>query len=153
MIDVAYVNRVLAGLDAVMGDSVRMVAKAGSLTPDSIDRVKAIYVGPILDSQLNYLIKDSAAGFPGLPPSPGNRKTTVTSLLSAQSKCVFARVARDYSKVSVDARTDIGEQYVGLQTLDRARDTNNYNPTGWTIIYDGFQKDRSKPPDPCATAS
>ncbi len=153
VIDVAYVNRVLAALDAAMGDVVRIVARAGSLTPEAIDRVKAIYAGQIVDSQLNDLIRDSAEGFPGLPSSPGNRRTTVIRLVSVRPKCLFVGVERDYSGMSIDAKAGADEQYVGLQPLDPAQNLNSQNPTGWAIVYDGFQADRSQPPDPCATVS
>ncbi len=151
VIDAAYVNRVLAGLDAAMGDVMRMVVKAQGMTPEAHKRMEAIFTGAPLSSQINFLIQDSATGFPGLKPSPGNRATTVTRLVSTQSNCVFVQVARDFSGLTINPRSDITEQYVGLRTLDPTNPAKEFNPTGWSIIYDGFQKDRSQPPDPCAT--
>lgn len=153
VIDVAYVNRVLAGLDAAVGDVVRLAAQAGAVTPEALDRMRALYMDPALNEQINYLVKDSASGFPGLPSHPGNRKTVSTKVVSGVSSCIFVQVNRDFSAVSIDARTDISQQYVGLRPLEPGADREKYNPTGWAIIYDGFQKDRSQPPDPCAHAS
>ena len=91
MIDAAYVNRVLAGLDAAMGDVVRMVMKAGAMTPEAIQQMEALYTGPPLELQINLLIQDSILGFPGMKPDPGNRKTTVTRLLSNQARRLLSK--------------------------------------------------------------
>ena len=45
VIDAAYVNRVLTGLDAAVGDVVRIVLAAGHVTPESLDRLEALDQG------------------------------------------------------------------------------------------------------------
>ena len=41
-IDVAYVNKVLAGLDAAVGDVTLLVVRTRTLTQEAYDRLKAI---------------------------------------------------------------------------------------------------------------
>ncbi len=48
VIDEAYVNRVLAGLDQAVGDIVRLVVSTRDIPPEVIDRLKAMYVGDAL---------------------------------------------------------------------------------------------------------
>ena len=43
VIDVAYVNRVLAELDRVMGDVTRLVVRTRTIPPEAYDRLRALY--------------------------------------------------------------------------------------------------------------
>src|SRR3954464_237000 len=43
VIDVAYVNRVLAGLDAAVGDAMRLVVSTHTVPREAYDRLRAIY--------------------------------------------------------------------------------------------------------------
>ena len=43
VIDATYVNRVLAGLDALKGDATREIIRAKTITTDAFDRLRAIY--------------------------------------------------------------------------------------------------------------
>src|SRR3954447_16713594 len=43
VIDAAYVNRVLAGLDAVNGEAVRLVVRSKTIPREAYDRLRAIY--------------------------------------------------------------------------------------------------------------
>ena len=49
VIDEAYVNRVLAGLDQAVGDVIRLVVSSRTLSPEALDRLRTIYVGDALD--------------------------------------------------------------------------------------------------------
>src|SRR3954452_13325268 len=46
VIDVAYVNRVLAGLDAAVGDIVRQVIRTKAIPQEALDRMRAVYADP-----------------------------------------------------------------------------------------------------------
>src|SRR5205085_10070389 len=45
VIDEAYVNRVLAGLDAAVGDMLRLVVSARTIPPEALERLRALYIG------------------------------------------------------------------------------------------------------------
>jgi len=152
VIDAAYISRVLTGLDAAIGDVVRTVVAGRSLTPEVNDRMKALFGGDAFTSQMNLLIEGTAKGFPGVKPNPGDRKTTVVKLVSARSDCAFVRVVRDYTAVSLTPLPEATNQYVGVRTLDIQRDPDHLNPTGWTIVYEGYRQDGSQPPDPCGSS-
>ena len=153
VIDAAYVNRVLAGLDAAVGDVVRMVVAAGHVTPESLDRLKTLYQGEAFSQRVNSFTADSAEGFSDYKPNPGNRRTTVSELITARPRCIFTRVIRDFSAVGTSPDAELSDQYVGLEPLDPRDDPNGHNPTNWIMIYDGFVRSRSRPPNPCESAS
>jgi hypothetical protein len=150
VIDAAYVNRVLAGLDAAVGDVVRMVANARAVTPEAYDRLKALYSDEEARAQANGLILDAAEGFPGF--RGGNRKSTVSRILTGAPTCIFAEVSRDMTPVAENPSPDLAVQWVGLRPLDVKRDPSHYNPTPWMFVYDGYKQDRSQPANPCVAS-
>lgn len=152
VIDAAYVNRVLAGLDAVVGDAVRIVVAARNLPPEALDRLRAVYAeDELLQLDIDGFQRDLRNGLSDYRPNPGNQVTIVAELINATPACIFSRVRRDYSLVGTNPLPGIGDAWVGLKPIDVSRDPNRYNPTPWAFVYDGFPKDRSRPPDPCAS--
>lgn len=152
VIDAAYVNRVLAGLDAAVGDVTRLVIRTRTIPREAYDRLSAIYANAdFLQIKIDGYQRDIREGFSSYAPNPGNKVTTATQVLSARSTCIFVRVNRDYSGVGTTPLPQLDIQWVGLRTLDSSRDPNHYNPTSWAYIYDGFPRDRTQPTDPCVS--
>lgn len=152
VIDEAYVNRVLAGLDAAVGDVVRLVVSARTIPPEAYDRLKALYSSADhLQLAVDGFQLDMRRGFAGYKATPGNKRTEVTEMITGSPRCIFARVSRDYSAVSLTASATVNVQWIGLRPLDRTLDPNHYNSTQWSIIYEGFPRDRSQPANPCAS--
>jgi len=150
VIDAAYVNRVLAGLDAVVGDVTRTVVRTKTVPPEDFDRLRAVYgTNELLQLIIDSVQSDLRRGLLGYRLEPGNRVSTVEKILSATPRCVFAQVRRDYQAVSVNPNT-VNPQWVGIQPGDANRDPAGYNSTQWSLIYDGFSQDRSMPTNPCA---
>jgi hypothetical protein len=149
VIDEAYVNRVLAGLDQVVGDAVRSVVRTRLLDEEVLLRLKAISSDDALQLKLNGLQKDLLGGMEGYRDPPGNKITTATRLIAANPSCVFAEVVKNFSAVNADGAQHLSIQWVALVPLDPTRDPKHYNVTGWMFAYDGFPDDRSEPPDPC----
>ena len=143
------VNRVLAGLDGVIGDVQRMLVRDRRITPEATDRLQAVYTGPELLNQIDAFKADVAAGLTRYRTTPGNRLTVVSRLISATSECVFAEVKRDYSPISPGPAQPLAELYVILVTKHPADDPKGLNPTGWAMLYDGVQDDGSQPEDVC----
>lgn len=150
VIDVAYVNRMLAGLDAVMGDAVRLVVRTRTIPREVYDRLRSIYGSDDgLQLAIDTFQGDMKRNFSGYNLDPGNKLTSVTQLLTARTSCIFARVTRDYSAVGTNPRT-ADMQWIAIKPLDVIRDPNRYNITSWAYIYEGYPPDRTQPPDPCA---
>lgn len=145
----ATVDRILAGLDGVMGDLQRVLVRERRITPEVTDRLRAIYVGPELLNQIDAFRADVANGLVGLKNPPGNRVTTVTRLITVSPICIFVEVTRDYSPVTAGAAPGPSSLYVVLVTKDEGDDPRQLNPTPWAMLYDGVQVDGSQPEDIC----
>lgn len=148
--DIASVNHILAGLDGVMGDLQRILAKERQITPDVTDRLRAIYAGPELLNQIDAFKADVASGLLGYKAVPGNRVTTVSRLITATPICMFAEVQRDYSPVAVGLSSKPTTLYVVLINKEDGDDPKHLNPTPWTMIYDGVEANGSQPEDLCS---
>ena len=151
VIDVAYVNRVLAGLDAAVGEVVRMVVQNRALTPEALERLRALYRGTALEEQINGMTTDSASGFSQYRVPPGNARTEVARLITVTPSCIFTEVRRDYSAVGLNPDPTLSRQYVGIEPLSPSGPERTANATGWIMIYDGYQRNRSRPPNPCTS--
>jgi hypothetical protein len=151
VIDAAYINRVLAGLDSAVGDVLRIVVSSRTIPPEAFDRLKALYASAdAMQIVLDGFQLDMRRNFAGYTSTPGNKRSTVTQVISARPNCIFVRVDRDYTAVSPSALASADVQYIGIVPLDSARDPNRYNPTPWAFFYEGFPRDRSQPADQCA---
>ncbi len=150
VIDEAYVNRVLAGLDAAMGDVTRLVVQTRTITREAFDRMKALYAdNDNLQLTIDSFESDMRNNFAGYRSAPGNKVSRVTQLITVRSNCIFAQVTRDYSAVGINSSSsDI--QWIALRPVDRARDPQGYNQTNWAFAYEGFTESRNRPRDPCA---
>jgi hypothetical protein len=152
VIDAAYINRVLAGLDAVVGDVLRTVIRTNSVPRDAYDRLRALYADPdFMQIKIDGYQRDIREGFRSYRSNPGNKVSTVSQILSARDTCIFVKVQRDYAAVGLNPVPELDIQWVGIKPLDLSRDPSHYNPTTWAYIYDGFPPDRSQPSDPCAS--
>jgi hypothetical protein len=149
VIDEAYINVVLAGLDAAYGDILRMVVSTKTITREAVDRMTVLYAGDHRQRQLDLLARASDSGFSNYRQPPGNRKTLVSNLLTASSTCIFVEVARDYSDVALESTGKFRTQW--LIIARESNSTSPYNPTGWILLYDGYEPDGSSPDNPCAS--
>lgn len=150
VIDAAYVNKVLAALDKVLGDAIRSIVAAGTITTDGYDRLRAIFGDTeLLQNTVSLLEIQMHAGFREYKRTPGNRETTVNHVISARPTCIWARVERDYSAVDANPGITVNPQWVSLRPIDPSRDPKQYNPTPWATHYDGFVRDGSEPQNQC----
>jgi len=147
--EAAGVDRVLAGLDGVMGDLQRVLVRERRITPEVTDRLQSIYTGPELLNQIDAFRADVANGLAGYKTPPGNRVTTVSRLITVSPICVFVEVTRDYAPIAVGPAPPPSSLYVILVTKSEADDPRQLNPTPWAMLYDGVQADGSEPDDVC----
>ena len=153
VIDAAYVNRVLAGLDAAVGDVVRFVVNNRPGPREIVEHLKPIYNDTEAALQLESFHQDSANNYEGYRNNPGNQVSSVTELVTGTPNCIFAHVSRDYEPVVKKPNPDLADQWMAIVPLDPARDPSRINPTGWMYIYDGFEIDHVRPKDPCGASS
>lgn len=152
VIDAAYVNQVLAGLDRVMGDVTRLVVRTRTIPPEAYDRLRALYPDDErLQRSIDSFQRDLRQNLSGYRADPGDKASTVTQLITATPACIFTQVERDYSNVGTTPLSALNAQWIGLKPLDTKRDPSGYNLAKWVFVYEGFPPDRSQPPNPCAS--
>jgi hypothetical protein len=145
VIDTAYVNRVLAGLDALTGEAFRLYMRDRRITPEISDRIKAAYgSGKPYDLAVRTFETDKDTP---IAAAPGDQVTTVTRLITATAICIFAQVARDYRPVGGTVGDFVA--WVGLRHPPVSSDSGRFNPTSWIYVVDGVRPDRSQPVNPC----
>jgi hypothetical protein len=145
-IDAAYVNRVLAGLDAIEGDIFREVRATKNLTPEIVHRVGALYTNLTAAGVLvNVYQVGMANNFAGYLDIPGDRVTTVTEMLSTRATCIYVRALRD-QQARIDTPSSPHEIWIAL----RPTPSTALNPIGWGYQYSGSTVQRQAPPtNPC----
>jgi hypothetical protein len=147
--EAASINRILQGIDRVMGDTQRILVRERRITKEVTDRLQAIYVGPELLNQIDAFRTDVANGLVGMKNPPGDRVTTVSRLITVTPICIFVEVTRDYAPVTQGAAPRPASLFVVLVTKTEADDPRQLNPTPWAMLYDGVQVDGSQPEDVC----
>ena len=149
-VDEAYLNAVLAALDEVDGQAIRMIYATKRFTPEAADLVNAIYSDEETDRRANgwvsALVEDPELR--SIRPDPGNRRSTVSRIITSSPACVWMAVERDHALDSVDPEPPRTE-YVALRPLDRSNDPKGKNPTAWMITSDGFNPDGVEPGNQC----
>lgn len=152
-IDAAYLNAVLAALDEVDGQATRLIYAEKRFTPEAADLLNAVYDDAETDRHANGWITALAQDpeLRSIKPDPGNRKTTVSRLITVTPVCVWVAVERDHSLDSVNPEPPRVE-YVALRPLDKSNDPKNRNRTAWMITADGFNPDGSEPGNQCGSS-
>jgi hypothetical protein len=146
VIDVAYVNKILAVFEAVSGDAFRLYLRDRRITPEISDRIRALYgTGERYELEIRILEDEKETR---LAAEPGNRISTVARLITAAPTCIFAEVVRDYRPVGGKNSNSVA--WIGLRPPAVFNDPARHNPTPWRYVVDGAMPDRSQPPNPCA---
>jgi hypothetical protein len=145
VIDVAYVDKVMAALDHVYGDAIRTLARERKITQDFLDRLAAIYGNRFFRLAQDSWSRELVDGLSGLRPVPGDPRTTIATLTTATRDCIVAPVVRDFSQVRT-APAPTPQRFVGL--IPDVEKTP-LNPTGWVLAYDGWTTSGEAPGEPC----
>ncbi|MGH9281203.1 MAG: hypothetical protein ACRD12_24360 [Acidimicrobiales bacterium] len=149
VIDGAYVSRIVAGLDAITGDVVRLIVSTKTIPREAFDRLRAIYVTDAgVDRELALYSEQLPQGLSGYRPNPGNKVTKVVEVITPGQSCVFARVDRDFTAVGLRGAASV-TQWIALRPTDPARDPQGYNLTGWGYQVEGTSEQGTAPRNPC----
>lgn len=146
VIDVAYVEKVMAALDHVYGDAIRTLAKERQITKEFLDHLAAIYTPSEFELAQDIWVKDLAEGLKGIRSKPGDPRTKVQRVLRAEAGCVIAAVDRDFSETRETPDQPTPQEFIALTPIAEER---HHNPTPWLIAFDGFKDDGSEPKAPC----
>lgn len=150
VIDAAYINRVLAGLEGEMGHVTRMIVSTRTIPPEAYERLRAIYGNDRgLQLAIDIFQRDILQGFRGYQRPPGDTVSVVSEVITITGTCVFVRISRDYSAVGINS-TPSDTQWIALRPLNPSRDPRGHNLTKWAYEYEGYTETRGQPTNPCA---
>ena len=151
VIDAAYLNSVFEALDRVDGDVSRLIVANNAFVPDAAIRLRAIYSEDEFRRQQEQWLGSLRRGLDRFRRPPGNRRSTTERVISARSDCVFAAVSIDLSPVTTNEPA-VATEYIAIRPVEAPAQSKQHNPTPWMITAEGFNEDRSQPPDPCASS-
>ncbi|MGQ0744500.1 MAG: hypothetical protein ACT4OS_09230 [Acidimicrobiales bacterium] len=142
--DASYVDRLLAYFEHRNADLLRLTAAAGGITPEVEIGLASIYAGEFLELSSRTLSRE--ASHPEMKddlfriPDGPLRYATTAHLFTFSTDCIFAAVNRQFFLVD-------GSRTSWISMTRRTPDL--MNPTGWVMIYDGFEDDGTPPANPC----
>lgn len=128
----AYVEAVLAELQRVNGEALRLAVDQGVVGEDVSIRLRAINTAEHLGTVVGFLVGDAAQGFPTTVRPPGRIQMTVTEVLAEADGCVAVRASGDFSGVTVDGATDV-PLVLELVAKPGDVDPDRLNPTPWVL--------------------
>lgn len=150
VIDVPYLDAVLAALDEVDGEAGRMIVAEKRFTPEAAVLLNSIYSDDRFQVQAEAILSALAQDptLSSVKPDPGPRRSKVERIITASPSCVWLAVLRDHAASSVNPAPPRTE-FVALRPLDHSNDPERHNPTAWMIDTEGFNADGSEPGNPC----
>ena len=145
----AYVDAVFRVLNHVNGDAVRATVAAKGITPGVMARLRAIYGGPLYEVEVRVYEEALAQGLTNLRNPPGDRVTSVLSLLQASRSCIFVRTVSSLAAVEEQPTASPASEYWKIQPKDSTDDPQNLNPTPWAMTYNQDYETPTTVPDQC----
>jgi hypothetical protein len=146
-IDAAYIEAVLAELERINGDALRLAVSEG-LSPTISELLQSIYTPELFATEIQIISDLAGAGFEGVSPNPGDVRVSVDSVLSARSDCISADAIEDFSEIGpgglAAARTRV--------ELRRPPEPSNPNRTPWVYALRQPLDGPSPMPEPCANS-
>jgi len=149
VITVNYVNRVLAQLNVIYSDALRISLTTKQITPQVKTDLRAIYANPLYQEELTLFHDEIVHPPPDLRRMIGVRVTKVAKLISSDRTCIFIETRTSFSQISNYKGVPFGSEYYSLVRKVESDDPTHRNSTPWMF---GFNAASIKPQavtDPC----
>ena len=129
VITVAYVNAVLAQLNHVYGNAVRLVVKTGTIPPAAVADLQAIYSGQQYQDELRIFSIQIVNGLQNIKSDPGDRVFTVERFIQVTQACISLVVSANYSALTSSPAAP-AVAFVWMTRSSQA-DAKSLNNTEW----------------------
>ena len=146
----AYVNAVFAVLNHINGDAVRALLAANAVTPTVKRDLRAIFNDPLYAEEVNILQESLSTGLSGIRQPPGDRVTTVISLIDGTNTCIFAATKTDFGAVLLKDPAPAAAEYYSLGPKQAHHDPYHLNSTPWAFSFNATYMSPTTIPDQCA---
>ncbi len=135
VITVNYVNRVLAQLNVIYSDALRISLTTKQITPQVKTDLRAIYANPLYQEELAGF-KLQLEHYPtDLRKHIGNRITTVVRLISASPICIFIATRENFAEILTHPGEGFGSEYYSLIRKAPSNDPQHLNRTPWQFGF------------------
>src|SRR5579875_2907419 len=135
VITVNYVNRVLAQLNVIYSDALRISLTTKQITPQVKTDLRAIYANPLYQEELAGF-KLQLEHYPtDLRKHIGNRITTVVRLISASPTCIFIATQENFAEILTHPGENFGSEYYSLIRKAPNNDPLHLNRTPWQFGF------------------
>lgn len=131
----AYVDAVFRVLNHINGNAVRTLVKQKSLTPVVKADLKAVYGGALYPVELEVFQAGLVQNASNLRIPPGDRVTSVVSLITATPSCIFVQTVSSLAAVEIRPTKAAASEYWELQPKSPTDDPEHLNPTPWILTY------------------
>lgn len=137
----AYVNAVFRVLNHINGDAVRALISERSVSPVVTADLRAIYGASLYSVEVKVFQTGLVQDTSNLRTPPGDRVTTVVSLLTSSPSCIFAETTSSLAAVEVHPTQSAASEFWELQPKSPSDDPSHLNPTPWVLTYNqDFQR-------------
>lgn len=143
-IDAGYLNAVLSALFHVFGDAQRKKVATGQVLPADLLPLRAISNDPDFETRARLFASTPVGDRRDYREPIGDRRVTVTRVISAHPDCVVVEVSFDFSPILVNPPSPT-TAYLTLRPTQPGVDPDNLNPTPWSI-----SNEDTEPEDRCA---
>ena len=149
----AYVNAVFRVLNHVYGNAIRSWLASGHETSSARADLRAVFGDPLYGQELSITTQGMTGDLTNVRKPPGDRITSVRSLIDESQSCVFVETLTDYSQVLVHDPRATGSEYWRLSPKVTANDPGSRNPTPWALTFNATYTTTTPIPDQCSVAS
>jgi hypothetical protein len=149
VITVGYVNQVLARLNVVYSDALRISLTTKQITPQVKTDLRAIYADPLYQQEISGFRLQLQHIPTDLRSHLGDRVITVARLISAGPHCIFIATRTSFSELVVDPPRPVASEYYSLVTKAPNADTQRLNPTPWMFGFNLASLVPKSVADPC----
>ncbi len=144
----AYVDAVFRVLNHINGNATRELFRAGSVTRSVRVDFRALFNDPLYQQELRNAAASLRVTRSSLRDPIGDVTTTVQSVISASSRCIFVATRSDFSAVDVHP-TQAPAEYWGLEPKSPGDDPSNLNSTPWALWFNADYLTPTSIPDQC----
>jgi hypothetical protein len=139
-IDTAYADAVLADLNHVYGNAVRLLKATHTLPPSAVADLRAIYNDPLYNTELRLFSEALYVDFDTGRDHPGDPVSTVRRLITGTPTCIFVEVVTSLAAVVKTNESPAASEYEMLQPKQAGTDPAGLNTTPWAFSYDTTYK-------------
>ncbi len=145
----AYVDAVFKVLNHINGNAVRALIQAGTMTPAVSAEIRAIYGDPLFAIEMRVFQQGLSQDTSNLRRPPGDRITTVQSLIADSPSCIFVKTVSDLTAVELRPTAQVAAEYWVLKPKLPMNDPNHVNPTPWALTYNQDFETATSVPNQC----